>query len=315
MSNLPLNEVVLGNCLDVMKRIPDNSIHLILTDPPYFLDKLDNNWSAKEVADKKYHHTVTSLPAGMKFSKEQGKMFYDWYLEFSKEAFRILKPGATMFSFSSPRLYHRMVSSMDDAGFEIRDAYIWLYTQNQVKAMSMNHIINRLDIPSSEKIELLSDYAGWKTPQIKSCYEPIGVGIKPLDDGYLNTMMKHEVGLYNTNLVIGNNMQPSNVLSTDEIHPAIDRVFLIPKPTRQEKRKYNTHKTVKPLLLCEHLIRLTLKSKSSIVLDPFGGSGTTLVAAKRLGHNYIGIELNQEYIDIANQRLSEIVDNPLIEND
>ena len=67
-------------------------------------------------------------------------------LKISKEIFRILKPGGFFFSFASPRLYHRMTCAIDDAGFEIRDSFIWLYTQNQPKAMSLNHFVKRLDI-------------------------------------------------------------------------------------------------------------------------------------------------------------------------
>jgi DNA modification methylase len=51
---------------------------------------------------------------------------------------------------------------------------------------------------------------------------------------------------------------------------------------------------------------LTTFSPESIVLDPFLGSGTTVVAAKRLGRNYMGIEINSEYIAIAKQRLGEV---------
>ncbi|HOV32845.1 MAG TPA: site-specific DNA-methyltransferase [Candidatus Hydrogenedens sp.] len=70
-----------------------------------------------------------------------------------------------------------------------------------------------------------------------------------------------------------------------------------------EKGEFNTHKTVKPLAICEYIIALTTFSKDSIVLDPFIGSGTTAVAAKRLGRKFIGIDINQEYIEIAQKRL------------
>lgn len=64
--------------------------------------------------------------------------------------------------------------------------------------------------------------------------------------------------------------------------------------------------TVKPLALCEHLIKLFTHNNSAVVLDPFLGSGTTAVAAKRLNRNYIGIEINKEYITVAEKRLGEV---------
>lgn len=69
----------------------------------------------------------------------------------------------------------------------------------------------------------------------------------------------------------------------------------------------NFHPTVKPLALMTYLCRL-VTPKGGIVLDPFAGSGTTLVAAKKEGFGYIGIEMQSEYIDIINARLSHIDD-------
>ena len=242
----------------------------------------------------------------MKFDKEQGKRFYTWYLDISNEIFRVLKPGGFFFSFSSPRLYHRMASAVDDAGFEIRDTFIWLYTQNQVKAMSVNHFIEKMNIDKEAKEQIQTALNGWKTPQIKSCFEPIVMAQKPVDQTYLNNILKHEIGLFNTNVRIGDNMYPANVFTIDNINELIDKVFLLPKPTKKEKGEYNIHKTVKPLAICEYLIKLSVFSKNAIVLDPFVGSGTTAVAAKKLGINYIGIDANEKYVKISEKRIREL---------
>lgn len=69
--------------------------------------------------------------------------------------------------------------------------------------------------------------------------------------------------------------------------------------------KANHHPTVKPIALMEYLVKL-VTPKGGIVCDPFAGSGSTLIAAEKLGFNYIGIELNPEYIEIAQKRLSVI---------
>src|SRR3989338_2262179 len=102
-----INKIIPGDALEVFSKIEDNSVDLILTDPPYFLDKLDNNWTHKKVSDIRNRQVIQSLPAGMKFDRQQGVKFYEWYSKISKEAFRILKAGGFFFSFSSPRLYHR----------------------------------------------------------------------------------------------------------------------------------------------------------------------------------------------------------------
>jgi site-specific DNA-methyltransferase (adenine-specific) len=306
MKNQLINQIICGDALEILRNIRDNTIDVVLTDPPYFLDKMDNNWDHEIVSSKKCHYTVKSLPAGMKFDREQGKRFYEWYFKISKELHRVLKPGGFFFSFSSPRLYHRMACAVDDAGFLIRDCFIWLYTQNQVKAMSLHHFIDRMDADKKIKEGLKKQLNGWKTPQIKSCFEPIVMAQKQYDGTFLNNILKHKVGLFNTNIKIGLNMFPSNVLTIENIEKVLDKYFLIPKPTKKEKGKYNTHKTVKPLELCEHLISLSTFSDNAIVLDPFVGSGTTAIAAKKLGKRFIGIDSNPEYVDISLKRLEDI---------
>jgi len=309
-NNKFINNIICADTLELLPKIESDSIDVVLTDPPYFLDKLDNNWNYEVVSNQNNQYTIKSLPAGMKFEREQGKKFYSWYFKISEEIFRILKPGGFFFSFSSPRLYHRMASAIDDAGFEIRDAFMWLYTQNQAKAMGADHFIKKMNIDEKAKEKIRERLNGWKTPQIKSCFEPIAMAQKPTDQTYLNNMLKHEVGLLNTSVRIGDNMYPANVFTVDGINELIDRAFLLPKPTKKEKGDYNDHKTVKPLAICEYLIKLSAFSKDAVVLDPFVGSGTTAVAAKKLGKNYIGIDANEKYVKISEKRLKELNEKP-----
>jgi len=298
-----LNKITVGDALKLLDKLPDNAVDIILTDPPYFLDKLDAEWNHEQVSSTKNHYTVKSLPAGMKFDPAKGKDFYKWYLQVSKKLLRVLKPGGFFFSFSSPRLYHRLASAIDDAGFQIRDCFMWLYTQNQVKAMGLNHFIDRMDLDKADKAKLKERLKGWKTPQIKSCYEPIVMAQKAYEGTFLKNIIKHEMGLVNTMVKIGLNMFPSNILTIEHIEDAIDKYFLIPKPSKNEKGNFNGHRTVKPLTICTHLLQLTAFKKNAVILDPFIGSGTTAVAAKKLALNYIGFDINPEYVAVARRRL------------
>jgi len=293
--------LICSDVLEYLKTLDENSIDLALTDPPYFLDKMDNYWKPEIVSSKKYHHVITSLPAGMKFDKDQGKKFYTWYSKISQAIHRVLKPGAFFFSFSSPRLYHRMTCAIEDAGFLIKDQFIWLYTQSQPKAMSLNHFINKMKDKEKKK-QLTEKVKGWKTPQVKSCFEPVAMGQKPPEGTLLNNFDKWGVGLFNMEVKLGDEMFASNCMTDEEINPILDKYFLTKKPNKKEKGDFNNHKTVKPLSICEYLIRLTT-NEDAIVLDPFVGSGTTVVAANNLKRDYIGIDINEEYIEIANKRL------------
>lgn len=298
------NKIICGDSLFLLKELPENTIDVVLTDPPYFLDKLDNEWSQQKVSRRlKSQLVVQSLPAGMKFDREQGQRFYEWYSTIAEELFRVLKPGGFFFSFSSPRLYHRMASAVDDAGFEVRDMFLWLYTQNQMKAMGLNHFIDKMDVSLIEKTEMKESLDGWKTPQVKSCFEPIVMAQKPTDGTYLSNMRKHKVGLINSNLRIGDGMFPANVCTVEKIHELLDKAFLIPKPSQEERGERNIHPTVKPLALCQYLIALTAFAEDAVILDPFVGSGTTVVAAQRLGKDFIGFDINKSYVEIALRRL------------
>jgi site-specific DNA-methyltransferase (adenine-specific) len=296
--------IINGDALEALKELGNNSVELIVADPPYCLDKLDNFWDISKIASIKNMGVVTSLPSGMKFDKDQGKKFYEWYLPICKELHRVLVPGGFFFTFSAPRIFHRVGVAVEDAGFLIKDQFIWIYTQNQPKAMALNHFIGKLKTSISCKEALMEALKGWKTPQVKSCFEPIVVGQKEIEDNYIENTINYGTGLVNTQIKQSEDKFPSNIMSTEGVDEILDRYFLVPKPTKSEKGEFNTHKTVKPVDICQYLIALTTRDGAT-VLDPFCGSGTTLVAAKNIGRKFIGIDINEEYIEICKRRLNE----------
>lgn len=301
-----LNRVVLGDCIEHMKKMPPNSVDMVCTDPPYFLDGLGDDWN-KESLDKKGSSSVVgNLPKGMKFDRNQSKKFREFYSKVAEQVFRILKPGGAFISFSSPRLYHSMTTAVEDAGFEIRDMLGWVYTQSQVKAFSQHHIINKdKTMTQEEKDALNKECENWKTPQLKPAIEPMCLAVKPIEGRYIDNFKVYGTGLMNTSdeTKTGDGYFPSNIVTTEPVDPAIDTVFLVAKPTKKEKGDYNSHLSVKPVTLISHLIKLFTK-EGAIVLDPFMGSGTTAVACIDTKRNYLGFEINKEYIDITERRTS-----------
>ena len=300
-------KMILGDALIEIENLPDNSVDLIFTDPPYFIDRLDTTWDANEVVDSdknKPNSHVKHLPKGMKFDKRQVKQLYDFYQKFAEKAIEKLKPGGFFLSFSAPRLYHGIAMACDCAGFEIRDMINWTYTQNQPKGMSISHLIEKMDISQKEKEELKCRYKDFKTPQIKSCFEPICVAMKPTEGTFLKNEMVFGTGLLDFSQKVGISCDkvPANVMTTEGFSAMYDNNFLVSKPTKKEKGDYNTHITVKPIQLIEHIIRIFSK-EGSTVCDPFIGSGTTAVACKNTNRKCIGIEINKEYYDIALKRL------------
>jgi site-specific DNA-methyltransferase (adenine-specific) len=291
------------DCLKGLSILCDNYIDCVITDPPYFIDKLDENWSAKNINNDVKNSHINHLPKGMKFDKSQVKSLYDYYLILSKLLFKKMKPGAYFLSFSSPRLYHSIAMACEIAGFEIRDMINWNYTQTMPKGMSMTHIIKKMDIPDEEKMKLIEEYKEFKTPQIRSCFEPICVAMKPINTTFIKNELNFKTGLIDFSQKVGidNNRIPANIITTEKYNDIYDKNFLVSKPTKKEKGDGNTHITVKPISLMEHLIKLFSK-KESLVVDPFLGSGTTAVACKNTDRRCIGYELNKEYYEICKSR-------------
>ena len=293
-----------ADCIEYLKTFEPNSIDCVITDPPYFIDKLDHKWSADDISNDKKNSHIKHLPKGMKFDKKQVKQLYDYYLELSELLFDKLKPGGYFLSFSSPRLYHAIAMACDIAGFEIRDMINWTYTQTMPKGMSVTHIINKMDISQEEKSSLVEEYKDFKTPQIKSCFEPICVAMKPIGKlTFIKNELNFKTGLIDFSQKVGidGDRVPANIITTEEYNETYDKNFLIAKPNKKEKGEHNSHITVKPIQLIEHLIKIFSK-KNSLVVDPFLGSGTTAIACKNTDRNCIGIEINSEYYEISRTR-------------
>ena len=273
-----------GDCRKVLAHIDTESVHMALTDPPYFLDGLDDNWR-KGNGGNRGTGSVGGLPVGMKFNPAQGRKLQEFMEPIAADILRILKPGAFALVFSAPRLLHRMAIAFENAGFEMRDVYAWHFTKRaQFKAFSMDHFIKkRNDLNKSEKKSILKTLAGRKTPQLRPQFEAILCMQRPRQGTFVDNWLQHETGLIDAGQTLKGKV-PSTIM------------------TVEKDNKLNSHLTPKPMLICEHLIRLFTKPGQTVI-DPFLGSGTTCVAAYKTKRHSIGIDVNPDYIEIAKQRL------------
>lgn len=285
-SGNPAIELVLGDCLAHLKRMQPDSIHLVVTDPPYFLDGLDTDWKKDKPPKKK--GVVGGLPVGMKFDPKQGLRLQDFIRQFGDAVIKVMKPGAFAVVFSQPRLSHRMAVGLEDAGLEVRDLFAWHFTgKAQFKAFSMDHFVHRMNHNERVKNRMLKALDGRKTPQLRPQFESMILLQKPKAGTHIDNWMAHKTGLIDPEAKLNGNA-PSTVMEVE-------------KPKRE---RYNGHLTVKPVSLVEHLIQL-FSLPNQIVLDPFLGSGTTAVACKNTSRSCVGIEIREDYLKIAKQRLRE----------
>lgn len=299
--------VFLGDCMELTPDLTDNSLDAVITDPPYFLDGMEDDWKTDMTSRKTTKkQTVSSLKAGMRFDKNQGINFQRYMHRYAELVLPKIKPGGWCIAFSAPRLYHRLAVGIEDAGYEIRDMWEWLYTQNQMKAMGMMNALHKdTQITEDEREQLLRELPSWKTPQVKSCFEPIVLAQKPREGTFYHNWKKYHIGLINVKTDVGSEggMSTSNVMTDEAICEIIDKAFLVSKPTKKEKGT-TTHLSVKPLSLMQHIISATVP-KNGLVLDPFNGSGTTGIATVQAGRRFIGFEKHREYYEQSLERNRE----------
>lgn len=141
----PVSNLHLGDCRDVLRSLPDNSIDSVVTDPPYALVSIVKRFGGENAAPAK-----SNGASGVYARASAGFMGKQWDTgevafseEFWQEVYRVLKPGGHVASFGGTRTYHRMACAIEDAGFEIRDQLQWLYGTGFPKSHDVSKAIDR----------------------------------------------------------------------------------------------------------------------------------------------------------------------------
>ena len=318
-----------GDCLDIMRTMPDNSIDFIITDPPYGISFMNKGWDYQ-------------IPP----------------IKYWQEMLRICKPGSIMACAGLPRMIHRLGCIIEDSGWIIRDMIMHLFGSGFPK--SHNHFglegygtslkpawegwllcmkpIDGTYAQNAQKWGLCGINIDESRIEIdddrsKKCVGPkIGIGVeKGLG---MKDSISHPKGRWPANLILNEEVahlldQQSGILKTGSHKPLMEpkknevygkyahsninyfegnsggasRFFYCAKASSSERGQDNKHPTVKPLTLMKYIIKLLAPPGMPTLLDPFAGSGSTLLAAKQLDINAIGIEKEEEYYNIAKARV------------
>ena len=197
----------LGDCLDVLATLPDNSVDSIVTDPPYGLSFMGKKWD----------YDVPSVAI--------------W-----EQCLRVLKPGGHLLAFAGTRTQHRMACRIEDAGFEIRDMIAWVYGSGFPKSLDVSKAIDKAAGAEREKVRVkprpetsgtmsgtadtrpwieksrelgyheingnipatheAQQWSGWGTA-LKPALEPITMARKPLSGTVAETVLQHGTGAIN----------------------------------------------------------------------------------------------------------------------
>lgn len=239
-----------GDCLEIMKQIPDNSIDLILCDPPYAT-------------------TASSWDKLLDFK------------ELWSQYERIIKPDRAIVLFGSGQFTHKLISSNEKL---YRYKWIWFKTKR-------GNFVNAKNRPMTayEEVMVFSKGATANGSLNKMIYNPQGL-VK------CNKVRKDTSGT-RFGTMAGKRPSHKEVVISEYTNYPCD-VLMFPSV------KKPIHPTEKPIALLEYLIK-TYSNEGDTILDNCMGSGTTMLACCNTHRKGIGIELNKEYFDIAEERIKE----------
>lgn len=246
-----LNKIIKGDCVEVLKKLPNNSVDLIFADPPYNLQLNGELWRPNQ----------TKVDAvNDEWDKFTNFEEYDNFCkEWIKECKRVLKPNGTIWIIGSYHNIFRIGKIIQDVGLWILNDILWIKT---------------------------NPMPNFKGTRFNNAHETLIWASKDKNSRYTFH--------YKTMKAFNDDLQ----LRSD---------WYIPLCNGRERVKVNgkkVHSTQKPEALLYRII-ISTSNPGDIVLDPFMGSGTTGAIAKKLGRNFIGIEKEDFYIKIANERIEK----------
>ena len=271
----------LGDAIEELKKIPDNSISLVLTDPPYM------------VARKRKFTRGKSKSVSLDFGEwdyfDSMEHYLKWCDLWIKECFRVLKEDGHLFVFQAKDTPLNPI--IENNGFEVRNILVWAKSN---------------PVPQFQKVSFLSamEFGTWATKK----------GSKRKNQTFNFTLQKE---MHNIQYDRLEEMSREELIET--IHKIIDKnviddekneVFInedglqIYKSSVVMGKERTSHPTQKPLSLTKKLISI-FTNEGDVILDCFCGSGTTPTAAKMMNRSAIGIEKSEEYHLIEKERIDK----------
>jgi len=243
-----INKIIQGDCLEIMRQIPDDCIDVTFADPPFNLKKKYNSY----------------------YDKHEVEEYLLWCKKWLYEMVRITKPTGSIFVHNIPK---------------------WL--------IYFGSYLN--------EIAIFKHWIAWD-----AMGSPLGKTLLPNHYGILYYVKSDKFKFYDIRMLHKRCRNCHYVLQDyggkkNQMHqfgPLVSDVWTDIHRIRHRKRR-DEHPCQLPVHLMERLILMS-SDEGDIVLDPFIGTGTTAIAAKKLGRKFIGIDIDPKYVEITNQKLDEI---------
>ncbi len=257
-----------GDCLEVLKSIPEHTFDLVFADPPYFLS--NGGFTCKSGRRAPVDKGAWDESRGVDGD-------HSFTVEWLTACKRVLKPSGTLWVSGTQHVIFSVGFALQKLGFKLLNTVTW-YKPNASPNLSCRYF--------THSTELLL----WAAPAKRG----------KLLHRFNYAEMKRENGGKQMRDVWALPRPGEEELTAD----GQGRLWTIPTPRREEKA-FGGHPTQKPLKLLERIVQAS-SAEDDLVLDPFSGSGTTGVAALKLGRRYVGVELDPKYLEISRLRLEAV---------
>lgn len=272
-----------GDCIEWLAKQESNSVHAVVTDPPFGLVEYTPKEQAKlrdgrggiwRIPPSYDGHKRAPLPRFTTLSAKDLSALREFFQRWARALVPVLVPGAHVAIASNPLLSYVISEAASDAGFERRGQIVRL-------VMTMRGG----DRPKNAHHEFPS-----VSVMPRSLYEPWLLFRKPLEGRVQDNLRKWKTG---------------GLRRTSDKRPFCD--VIASSPTRASERRLANHPSLKPQAFLRQVVRAVLPLGEGIILDPFAGSGSTLAAAIAVGYDSIGIEKDRDYATLAERAIPKLV--------
>lgn len=277
--------IIHADCFDWLARLPENSLHAIVTDPPYGVKEYEAQQLEKRAQGKGGvwrmppsfdGHQRSPLPRFTALNSRERRTMHDYFAEWARLVTRVLYPGGHVIIASNPFLSQLVFSALVDGGLEFRGELIRLV-----------RTLRGGDRPKNAEDEF---------PDVSSmprgCYEPWGIFRKPLPKGMKVSDCLRE-------------FQTGGLRRLPDGTPFCD---VIPSErTPQRERKIADHPSLKPQSFLRQVVYTVLPLGKGIIADPFMGSGSTVAAAEAVGLTCVGVERHQPFFEMSKKAIPKLI--------
>lgn len=271
------SRIIHADCFEWLSRLPENTLHAIVTDPPYGVKEYDFDQLEKRANGKGGiwrippsfdGHARSPLPRFTALNHNERKRLGRFFVDWGKLATRVLRPGAHVFIATNAFISQLLYKALVDGGLEFRGEVIRLV-----------RTLRGGDRPKNAEKEFPD-----VTSMPRGCYEPWGVFRKPLLAGMKVSDCLRE-------FETGGLRRYAEALPFEDVIQS--------ERTPQRERAIAGHPSIKPQSFLRRIVFASLPMGKGIIADPFMGCGSTIAAAEALGLCGVGIERHKDYYNMA----------------